>query len=347
MSFGKAPKPPDPYAQADAQTQSNQDTATYNNAITHGNTYTPLGNNTYTGRVDPTTGATVYDQTVTLDPAQQALLDVQNQQDLALGQTGNKLLGQVDNAIGNPVSDSGLPQLQGSVNPGGPGIQGKIDTNGLPQLYGADDLLGARQQVSDALYSQQSAYLDPQYANQDQQLRTELANKGVAEGSEAWNRMQGDFNRNKSFDYARAREAAITGSGTEMQRLSDMALANRGQIYGERATSAGFQNDAQAQALAQALTQAQFGNQTRAQGLDERYAARAQPLNELSALRGSTQVNVPQFAAAQNSTTDPADIGGYIGQNYQNQLAAWKQKQANVGGVMSGLFGLGSAALGA
>lgn len=65
-----------------------------------------------------------------------------------------------------------------------------------------------------------------------------------------------------------------------------------------------------------------------------------------SALRGSTQVDVPQFSAAQNSTTNPANIGGYIGQNYQNKLAAWQQKQQALGGVMNGLFGLGSAYIG-
>lgn len=463
MSFGKAPKAPDPYAQADAQTKSNQDTATYNNAITHGNTYTPLGNSTYTGRVDPVTGATVYDQTVSLDPAQQQLLDTQNQQDLALGQTGNALLGQINSAIGQPMDTSGLPGLMGAVNlqslngnagqtdqlnvngPGiqgtvglqnvgldagqngnfansGPGIQGTLDTSGLSALYGADDLMGARNQVSDALYRQQSSYLDPQYQQQDQALRTELANKGVAEGSEAWNRMTGDLARNRSFDYSRARDSAITGSGAELSRLAQIAQGNRSQQFGElqasgqfqnnadaqafgqdmaragfgnqaaltnaqfrnagigannqSALSSGeFQNSAQAQALASAMAQAGFGNDARlananfgnqaatqnnqnalamaqfqnsarAQGLDEAYAARAEPLNMFSALRGSTQVDVPQFSAAQNSTTNPANIGGYIGQNYQNKLAAWQQKQQALGGVMNGLFGLGSAYIG-
>ena len=389
MKAPKAPTPPDPNVQAAAQTQSNRDTATYNNAIEHGNTYTPLGSSTYTGRVDPVTGATVYDQTVSLDPAQQALLDTQNQQDLALGQTGNSLLGQINDTIGRPMDTSGLPGLMGAVNfqqlngnagqidqlnVNGPGIQGTLDTNGLPQLYGAENLMGARNQVSDALYRQQSSYLDPQYQQQDQALRTELANKGVAEGSEAWNRMTGDFNRNKSFDYARARDSAITGSGAELSRLAQIAQANRGQLFGEKQVAGNFQNDAQQQALSQALAQAGFGNDARlanasfandamsqnnanafgaaqfqnaarGQGLNEAYAARAEPLNMFSALRGATQVDVPQFEAAQNSVTNPADIGGYMGQNYQNQLAAYQAKMASKNSVLSGLMGLGSSAI--
>lgn len=418
MKTPKAPTPPTPQEQAAAQTQSNRDTATYNNAIEHGNIYTPLGNSTYTGRIDPVTGATVYDQTVSLDPAQQALLDTQNQQDLALGQTGNALLGQINSTIGQPMDTSGLPGLMGAVNfqqiggnagqtdqldVNGPGLQGTLSTSGLPelqnltadglpQLYGADDLMGARNQVSDALYRQQSSYLDPQYAQQDQALRTELANKGVAEGSEAWNRMMGDFARNKSFDYARARDSAITGSGAELSRLAQIAqsnrgqlfgergamasnaASNRGQLFGERAAAGEFQNSAQGQAVAEALARAGFGNDARltnasfandatsqnnanalmaaqfqnaarGQGLNEAYAARAEPLNMFSALRGATQVDVPQFEAAQNSVTNPADIGGYMGQAYQNQLQAYQSKMASRNAVLSGLFGLGSAGL--
>lgn len=446
MKTPKAPTPPDPNVQAAAQTQYEKDTATYNNAITHGNTYTPLGNSIYTGRVDPVTGATVYDQTVTLDPAQQQLMDIQNQQELALGQTGNKMLGQIDSTLGTPLDTSGLPGLMGAVNfqqlqglgnvggPGiqgsvnlsdlgldagqvgtfansGPGIQGQLDTSGLPQLYGANDLMGARNEVSDALYRQQAAYLDPQYQQREAQLQAELANKGISLGSEAYNNLTGNLARDRSFDYSRARDSAIAGSGSELSRLAQIAQGNRGQMFGERQASGQFQNNADAQAFAQdmaragfgndaaltnaqfrnsglsannqnalasgmfqndaqsqyladamaragfgndamqqnnanALMGAQFQNQARGQGLEEAYAARAEPLNMYSALRGATQVDVPQFQAAQNSVTNPADIAGYMGQNYQNQLQAYQQKLASRNAVLSGLFGLGSAAIG-
>lgn len=344
MKTPKAPTPPSPQEQADAQTQTNQDTASYNNAITHGNTYTPLGNSTYEARIDPVTGATVYDQTISLDPAQQQLLDIQNQQDLALGQTGNKMLGQIDEAIGKPIDMTGVPERAGLLA-ATPELQNSIDMAGLPELYGANDLMDARKQVSDALYNQQSSYLDPQYANREQALRTEIANKGIAEGSEAWRNLRDQFSRDRAFDYNQARNSAITGSGTEMQRLADMALANRGQAYGERVTNAGFSNDTAQQALSNALTRAQFQNQSRAQALDEAYAARSQPLNEFSALRGATQVDVPQFSAAQNSVTNPADIGGYMGQNFQNQMGIYNAKLNSRNALLGGLMGLGAAGI--
>lgn len=181
---GSPPPPPDPNVTAAAQTQMNRDTSAFNNAITHGATYTPWGQQTFAGRTDPTTGATVYDQTISLDPKQQELLDIYNANDLAFGQASQGMLGRVTDTFGQPMDTSGLPALrsdvaqqgyqsglntgalpglqsnvaqqgyqsnlntnglpalQSDLNVQGPGLVGGIDTQGLPQLYGADDLEG-------------------------------------------------------------------------------------------------------------------------------------------------------------------------------------------------------------
>lgn len=390
---GSAPPPPDPYATAQAQTQTNQQTAGYNNAITHGNTTTPIGSQTYTPRVDPTTGATVYDQNISLDPKQQQLLDQQTQQNLALGNVAQGMLGQVQNAYQNGIDTSGLPGLQaggplntnptvngpdriGSIDTSGiPGLQGSVDFSNLPGLFGAGDLLGARKQVQDTLYNQQASYLDPQYQQADNALRTRLANQGITEGSEAWRNSVDEFNRDKERNYQSARNAAITGGGSEMSNLAQMALANRGQManealsagnfrnaanqqgFGQAAARAGFQNNARDSAVSEALARAGFGNtaigqqadsanRARAQGLQELFATRNQPLNEFNALRSASPVSMPSFGTAQNSTTNPADISGNIWNAYNGNLSAWQQQQQNNNAVLSGLFGLGSAALG-
>lgn len=414
---GKAPPPPDPYKTADAQTQAGKEAAAYNNAITHGSTYTPWGQQTYTGRVDPTTGATVYDQTISLDPQQQQLLDIYNANDLKFGQASQGMLDRVTGTLGQPMDTSGLPALQGSVQMGqfgqapqlggyqtnagqsdqldinGPGIRGTLDTPGLPQLYGADDLQGARQQVQDALYQRQASYLDPQWQQREQAERTRLANMGVVEGSEAYRNAIDALDRGRAFDYGQARNSAIAGGGDELSRLVNIAQGNRGQMFGERQAEGAFQNNAQAQALAQALAQgnygnnarlanatfsnaatgqanqdlmaqagfnqaataaqnqaalqaAGFGNQARAQGLEQLFALRNQPMNEYNALRSAAQVAQPQFQNAQNSLTNPTDIAGLINQNYQQQMDIWNAKQQQNNSFLSGLFGLGGAALG-
>jgi hypothetical protein len=195
----KGPKPPpqpDPNVVSAAQTKSNRDTAAYNNALTHGNIYSPIGSSTYQGHIDPKTGAMVYDQTINLSPDQQKLLDLQNAQSLQLGQTGGKLLGQIN-------ANANLPALKSS--------------------YSWDDLTKARQDVQDALYNRQTQYLDPQYAQASQALDTKLANQGIVRGSDAWNQEMANFGLAKTHDYGSARDSAIIGASGEMGNLEDAA----------------------------------------------------------------------------------------------------------------------------
>lgn len=274
VAHAKGGSTPDPVATANAQTQTNQQTAAYNNAMTHGNTTTPLGSETYTARIDPTTGATVYDSNITLTPDQQQLLDQQNQQDLALGNTAQQMLGTVNSTYATPM-----------------------DTSDLPQLYGADDLLGARTQTQDALYQKQTAYLDPEYEARAKALEAKLANQGVALGSEAWKNAQDDYSRDKAFNYDQARSSAIAAGGDEMALLSGISSSNRNQL------------------LSEALTK------------------RNQPLNEFNALRTASQVQMPQFnGTAGTSQTQPSNISDSIWSAYNaNQAESASNTQAGVG----------------
>ena len=93
------------------------------------------------------------------------------------------------------------------------------------------------------------------------------------------------------------------------------------------------------------MLNAQFANQARGQGLNELFSLRNQPLNEYNALRSSAQVAQPQFQNPQNSMTNPTDIAGLINQNYGQQMDIWNARQQANNALMSGLFGLGGAAL--
>lgn len=196
LKGGSPPPTPDPNVVSAAQTKSNKDTAAFNNAAGHGNTYSPLGSSTYTGHVDPTTGAMVYDQTIKLDPSQQKLLDLQNAQSLHLGHTGEQLLGNVDAAYGAAIPKSS---------------------------YSWDDLTKARNQVQDALYRRETQYLDPQYKQAQSALETKLSNQGILQGSDAWKSATDAFGRERSGAYGGARDSAIIGSSGEMSANADAA----------------------------------------------------------------------------------------------------------------------------
>lgn len=342
---GSAPAPPDPAATSAAQQQSNQQTAAYNAALNRVNTFTPLGSQTYnqTG-TDPTTGAPIYETRIDLSPEQQQLYNQQTQQDLALGDTAQGMLGQVRNAYGQAINTSGLSQLQGGYQGYGP--QMGVDRSGLSDLYGANDLMGARQQTQDALYDMNTAYLDKNTARDEEGLRTRLANQGLVEGSEAYNNAMDQFGQGKEMAYRQARNQAIAGGGDEMSRLAGISQANRGQLYGEALSGGQFANQAAAQGTAQNAQAAQFGNNARAQGMQEMFALRNQPMNEFNALRGASQVQMPQFQPTANVTMNPTDTAGNAYRSYQGQVDIYNANMAARNANTQGMFNLGAAAIG-
>lgn len=312
----RAPPPPDPNATAAAQMQVNRDAALYNAVLNRMDTYTPLGSQTYTQTgVDPRTGAPIYRQDIQLTPEAEQLYRQQLAQNLQLGDIAGSMMDRVQAAYGGPMDISGLPQLQGQIG------------QDLPGLPGADDLAGFRQQMQDALYDRNAAYLDPQFQRAEEALRTRLANQGVTEGSEAYRAAMDDFNRAKEMAYRQARNEAIIGGGGEAERMFGIGSAARGQLFGEQ------------------LSGGQFANQARAQGMSELFALRNQPLNEFNALRSASPVDMPQFAAPTPIMTNPADLMGAIYGSYQGQLNNWNARQQANNNLLSGLFSLGSAAI--
>jgi hypothetical protein len=283
---GKAPKAPDPNVVSQAQTQSNQETAAYNAALNRTNTYTPMGSSEFTVTGTDASGAPIYRQDVTLSPDAQALYEQQNRQSRQLGDVAGGMMSRVGDAYSQP-----------------------LDTSKVPKLYGADDLLGARQQTQDALYNRQAAYLDPQWGDRERALTTQLANQGVVEGSEAWRNARDQFSRERSFDYDRAREAAILAGQSEVPMLSDVASRNRGQ------------------------------------SMQELYSERALPLNEFNALRSSSQVDLPQFQGATPVNMAGTDVSGNMWNAYQARMDRYNAQQQASNNLMSGMFGLGAAAL--
>lgn len=77
----------------------------------------------------------------------------------------------------------------------------------------------------------------------------------------------------------------------------------------------------------------------RQQAFQEASYQRAQPLNEISALLGNSQVSMPQFQSTPQTGVGGVDYAGLVNSNYQARA-----QQASAG--MGGLFGLASAGIG-
>lgn len=364
------PAAPDYGQQAQAQGAANIDAARVGASLNRTNQYTPWGNLIYTPGQNPDQ----WESTVQLSPDQQTLLDNQTQGELQLSGAANAGIGRVTDTMGTPFDTSGLPSRVNSVAPGqydmynGPSgaAQQNVDFSSLGALPTADQYGQQANDVSDALYRQSTARLDPQYAQQEEAERSRLLNSGITQGTEAFTNAMNDFNRQKQADYGDARDRSIIGRGAEQSRLLNDSLAARGQGANEILSSGQFANNASQQDLDSALkalgfnnatgaqqfsdsvTAGNFQNQQRGAGMDEAAFLRSLPLNEYNALISGAQVQSPNFANTP-SVASPAPAPVFAGAQAQNQSALdmYNQQVATNNANSQATTGLAGTALSA
>ena len=167
---------------------------------------------------------------------------------------------------------------------------------------------------------------------------------------------------NPTIDESRLAQMPISGQSVQdaiMSRLEpqmgrrreqlDQSLANQGipigsEAYQNARTDLGQQeNDLMTQAALQGIN---TGLGARQQGIQEQAFLQDRPLNVVNALRTGSQVTSPNFTNVpqQATTTGPNYLGA------AQQQGQWDQNTYNAGvgannSMMSGLFGLGGAAL--
>lgn len=369
-----APPPAVDYgAQANAQGQANIDASRTNAQLNRVNQYTPYGSQIYTPGSTPDS----WESTITLSPDQQSLLDKQSAGEQTLADTANTAVGRVQSTFGQPLDTSGAPSRVNSVGTpnydmysGDPNanLQKSLDFSSLGTVPGANDFGAQKQQVEDALYRESTAKLDPQYAAQEEAMRSRLANSGIAAGSDAFNQEMDNFNRQKQTDYGDARDRSILAGGQEQSRLNSDSLASRSQMLNQILQGGQFQNSASGQGLQQALAASGFNNtnknqslsdaiasgnfqnQARGASIDEAAYMRSLPLNEYNALISGAQVTNPSFAnTPQVAGPAPAPVFAAGQAQNQNAMDLYNQQIAqNNSNVQSGtgLIGaLGSAAI--
>ncbi len=316
----KAPRAPDPKQTSAAQTGTNVASTIANAWMTNMNEVTPDGTKTFnqtgqTSFTDPFTGQTYqiprFTVTQTLSPQQQRVKSQQDRASLNLAKIGADQSGKIGALLGSSIDLAGIPQAPGSA-PDGPD---------LTTSFGGD-WSEDRRRVESALLSR----IRPQQDQDRQALRAQLINQGMNEGSSSFERAMGRLDEKEND----ARMQAILAGGQEQSRLAGLA---------ER--QARFGNDALQQMFANALTGFNAQNQLRGNALQEKFALRNQPLNEIGALLSGGQVSMPQFmTGAQVQPMRSTDNAAIINNNYNQKMATWQHKQAAMGSTLSGLGGL-------
>jgi hypothetical protein len=304
---GSSPKPTDPRSIAAAQTSSGIGTAVANTWLGNMNETNPYGSTTTTqtgsqSYTDPYTGQTYNIPTFTRNTT----LDPTQQEILNNQNAANLYTARAGNeASQNLMTAVRNPMLPNKApDPTVPTLQTSYETD-----FSAD-----RQKVENALFSR----LNPQLERDRTALESSLANKGVKLGSAAYDRAMQNFGQTTND----ARTAAILNAGQEQSRLA--GLTRDAAMFGNDALTSQY-----------GLTAGERNRQ-----MQEQLTLRNQSINEAAALRGGGSVTMPSFMGGNTGQIPTTDVAGLIGQNDQQRMQAYQQKQSNIGGMLSGLGGL-------
>lgn len=285
MKSPKPPQPTDPLKSSSADQQAQTGTAIAQMWMNNPQRYNPYGSQTFlrTG-TQYTTDAQgkqievpTMTETITFSPDEQKNYDYENKLNWQMSDMALRQLAAVDQRLSEPLNVDGLPEIKGDYD-----------------AYRAQTLDKMRQ------------YMSPELDRQQQQAYTDLKNRGIGEGSEAYREAQALMNRQRSD----ADLQMYLGAGSEIDRAYTM------------------------------------DSNARERALQERLQMRNQPINEITALTSGLQVNSPQFAQYQPGTIRPTDVAGQYNHYDQMRMQAWQAQQQQRSAMMSGLFGLGSAAIG-
>jgi hypothetical protein len=190
------------------------------------------------------------------------------------------------------------------------------------------------QGTTDALYEANKQYLDPQFAQAQSKLESQLANQGITRGSEAYNNAMLNFNNQKQQAYTDARNQAIGQGTAAAQGMFGMGLQSAqfgntalGQQFGQNVTAQqlanasaqqnnqnaqvnmGLTNQAYGQQFGQNLQAGQFGNAAVAQN-NQQYINAGNFANAAQAQQYSQ--NLSNLQAANTAETQA------FGMNLQN-----------------------------
>jgi hypothetical protein len=190
MGKSSAPATPDYTGAAQATAAGNIDAARVATAANRVDYSTPYGTLNYSQ--DPT-NQDKWSANVSLSPDQQKLLDQQSQTSIGLADLQNNATDRVAQSQANPFD------------------------------------YGSVQDVQDQAYNTLTSRLDPQWNQRQASTETQLANQGIAHGTEAYTNAMRDFSNGRNDAYQQANIAAINTSPQTMQ----LATALRNQPLNE------------------------------------------------------------------------------------------------------------------
>jgi hypothetical protein len=162
---------------------------------------------------------------------------------------------------------------------------------------------------------------------------------------------------NQIFQNAQLYNAAQQQDFSEQLSRGQYENAAQQQDFDEQLARGQFTNQAQAQDFSQNTLRGQFTNAAMAQNaqqaqqqyadqnaarqqyLQELYAQRNQPLNEISALLSGSQIQQPGFLNTPQSQIPTTDVAGLINQNFNQNFQNYQQQVSQSNNLIGGILG--------
>lgn len=360
-----APPAPDYAGAATAQGAANAEAARIQGRMNNPNYRNPYGTQTVTWDGDTPT----IDQR--FSPEQQRIFDAQMANEAGMQGIAGQGIGALGGIIGSGLDLSGAPNMRGAYGatpqgqvldqaqlPGRGSVYQRVD--GLPQGPESNEVM--RGQIIDAMMRRSNE----DFGQREEQVNSDLVARGLAPGTEAYKRemdridearndarsqaelsaddmVSGAFGRDLSRQQ-NAYQQQFQDQATQFDQMNQnrgMATSEQGQRFNQQGQNAELGMRGQQQGYNQSA-------QNRQQFISELLAQRQTPLNEILALMGGSQVNNP-FAVGGfngNQQVAPAPIFGATQAEGQWNANRYNQQVGSYNNMMSGLFSLGSAALG-
>jgi hypothetical protein len=212
--------------------------------------------------------------------------------------------------------------------------QGAYDTSGISaaQWQGFEGLPGVewqnqdfsadRQRIEDELYGRYSDKLGEEWGRRREDFMQTLADRGIAMGSEGWNRELDSFDDREGQAYDTAMTRAIESGGAEQQRMFGMSLQDLGAQMDVRNLYGG-----------ERIQDFQMGSQQEQQALgryNQQFWSPYQQMGQMQGFQGG--IMGPSFGAPYTQNQPFVNVAG-TGFNYwnanQNRNQAWDLAQFN------------------
>ncbi len=348
MCSPSAPPAPDYTGAANAQGAANLEAARAQGHINNPNVIGPTGTQSVTWNGD--------DPTLhqTLNPQEQAIYDANASNRLGLAGLAGQGTESLKGLIGSNVDFSGAPGAATAYKPGDALTLSRtpdsLDQSKLAAMPGSSQQI--RDQVVNAMMSRANTDID----RRQEQTKSDLIAQGIRPGTEAYSREMQRVDQSRND----AEQQAITAADQAAKNAYSMDLSTRqqgvqeqGQQFGQELAGGAqnFQQQGQRSQLTAAQQAQSYQQQqdARRAAIAEMLAQRQIPLNEITALMSGSQVNNPfsMPGYSQNGQVAPAPIFGAANAAGQYGTDAYNQRVGSNNSMMSGLFGLGSSAIGA